>query len=151
MRALLACVLLQCHAALAGAATEAPIGSGTAPPPPTLALRLASALSDDAVLAAAGAVVWGWAKPGAAVAVAFSGAHTGRYSATAAASDGAWRVDLPTVVPSLAPSTVTISSVGEPTRSLRRVLFGQLILCGGQSNMQASAARAAHPPAPDDV
>ena len=121
---------------LAGAAT---VSSGS--PPPTK-LALPSVLADDAVLPAAGATLWGWAKPGSKIAVALAGAHAGSYPATADATHGSWEVALPAVAPSLALSTVTIST-GAEKLTLQRVLFGELILCGGQVRPLIEAASAA--------
>ena len=94
-------------------------------------LTLPSVLTNDAVLPAKGARIWGWAVPGARVVVGVAGAHSGNYSATAGATDGAWEVVLRAVMPSLAQSNVSISS-GTEQLALQRVLFGDLILCGGQ-------------------
>lgn len=107
---------------LAGAATATP---------PTARLTLPSVLTDDAVLPAAGGTIWGWATPGAQIIVALAGAHAGSYAATAGAPHGDWEVSLPAVAPSLALSNVTITS-GVETLTLQRVLFGELVLCGGQ-------------------
>ena len=101
-----------------------------APPAPTK-LALASVLTNDAVLPAAGASIWGWAVPGAKVEVAVSGAHSGSYAATASPTAGAWEVSLADVAPSLSQSNITVSS-GADTLTLENVLFGELILCGGQ-------------------
>jgi hypothetical protein len=106
-------------------------------PPPPSRLSLASVLSDHAVLPAAGAIIWGWAPPHSAVHVELSGAHSGSYTATAGAVDGTWEVDLPTLPAGLGLSNITVSS-GSAVLTMRSVLFGQLILCGGQSNMQFS-------------
>ncbi len=94
-------------------------------------LTLPSVLTNDAVLPAAGASIWGWAVPGEKVEVDVAGAHSGSYSATASATDGAWGVSLTAVTPSLAESNISIRS-GVDKLDLQRVLFGELILCGGQ-------------------
>eukprot|EP01043_Picozoa_sp_COSAG02_P057433 COSAG02_NODE_6972_length_3256_cov_1.597403_3_plen_132_part_00 len=94
-------------------------------------LTLPSVLTNDAVLPASGSSIWGWAVPGAKVEVGVAGAHSGSYSTTAGAPDGAWEISLPAVTPSLAQSNVSISS-GTEKLALRHVLFGDLILCGGQ-------------------
>ena len=94
-------------------------------------LALPSVLTSDAVLPAAGATIWGWAVPGAKVEVSVAGAHTGSYSATTNMTDGAWEVALPAVAPSLELSSITVSS-GTEKHVLQGVLFGELILCGGQ-------------------
>lgn len=98
---------------------------------PTPKLTLPSVLSSDAVLPAAGAIVWGRAPTGAKVRVDITGAHHGSYSVTAGASDGNWEVSLPDIKPSLVQSNISISS-GVEKLTLERVLFGELVLCGGQ-------------------
>ena len=106
--------------------------------PPAAGLRLPSVLASDMVLPATPRVarLWGSAAPGAAVDIAATGAHSGTYSANAGA-DGAWEVELRPQPPSLAPTNISLSS-GSITTTLHRVLFGDLIICGGQSNMQFS-------------
>eukprot|EP01045_Picozoa_sp_COSAG04_P009244 COSAG04_NODE_530_length_12999_cov_7.702946_18_plen_88_part_01 len=76
------------------------------------------------------APIWGWQTAGAKVSVSFHGAS---HSATAGA-DGLWKVELPAQPASLAPASIAISSGGEQT-TLDNVLFGDVILCSGQSNM----------------
>lgn len=94
-------------------------------------LTLPSLLTNDAVLPAATPTIWGWALPGAKVTLAVAGAYSGSYSATASDTDGAWEVALKAVTPSLAESNISIKS-GADELALQRVLFGELILCGGQ-------------------
>jgi sialate O-acetylesterase len=62
---------------------------------------------------------------------------------TTATSSGLWRIALPPQQTSTAPSTLTASSSadGAPV-SLSDILFGQVYLCSGQSNMQLSVQMA---------
>ena len=74
--------------------------------------------------------VFGTAKPGEAVTVAFAG-----QTATATAgADGAWRVDLP-ATPAGGPYDLTVKT---PTaaQTAHDVLAGDVWLCSGQSNME---------------
>ena len=73
-----------------------------------------------------------------------TGAHPGHFAGKAT-PDGKWTVGLPPVPPSLAttdieitassPSSSAAAEAGESV-SLLRVLFGDVVICGGQSNMQ---------------
>lgn len=103
------------------------------------------------------ASIWGWAAPGATVtlAVAVAVAVTDpdatpratplanpRSSATATATagpSGAWRASLPPQPASTAAVTVTATS-GGTTLTLTDVLFGDVYVCSGQSNMAFSVA-----------
>ena len=89
------------------------------------------------------APIWGWQTAGAKVSVSFRGET---HSATAGA-DGLWKVELPAQPASLAPQVIAISSGGEQT-SLDNVLFGDVILCSGQSNMCDIDARCPPPAIP---
>ena len=77
------------------------------------------------------APVWGWAAPGAKVAVTFGGASL---PAATADADGLWKVVLPPQPPSLAAHTIGVES-GSEKITLANVVFGEVILCSGQSNM----------------
>eukprot|EP00418_Pyrodinium_bahamense_P085379 CAMPEP_0179051066 /NCGR_PEP_ID=MMETSP0796-20121207/21055_1 /TAXON_ID=73915 /ORGANISM="Pyrodinium bahamense, Strain pbaha01" /LENGTH=532 /DNA_ID=CAMNT_0020747599 /DNA_START=60 /DNA_END=1658 /DNA_ORIENTATION=- len=96
---------------------------------------LSRTLGDHMILQRAplSAVVWGFAPPGTVVTATFRGLeHT-----CTAGSDAVWRVRLP---PTVAGGPYTIhflASTGE-TALLSDVLFGDVYLCGGQSNMQFS-------------
>eukprot|EP00037_Helgoeca_nana_P004339 m.44880 g.44880 ORF g.44880 m.44880 type:complete len:549 (+) comp15079_c0_seq2:30-1676(+) len=100
-------------------------------------------LSNDMILAAAPrqAMLWGTGSPGATVTATISGGRTGTFTTTTLA-DGTWLIALSPVQPTLTPSTVALTSsldgddVG--TVQLLRVLFGDILICGGQSNMQFS-------------
>lgn len=74
--------------------------------------------------------VFGTAKPGEPVTVAFAG----RTATATAGVDGAWRVDLP-ATPAGGPYDLTVKT---PTavQTVRDVLAGDVWLCSGQSNME---------------
>jgi sialate O-acetylesterase len=76
--------------------------------------------------------VFGTAKPGEAVTVAFAGKTA---SATADAK-GAWRLDLP-ATPAGGPYDLT-ASTASASQTVRDVLTGDVWLCSGQSNMELS-------------
>jgi sialate O-acetylesterase len=84
------------------------------------------------------APVWGWATPGAAVAVSFDGKT---HAASAAAQTGFWKVMLPSQPASLVGRDIAVSSSSssggsEESVLLSDVLFGEVLLCSGQSNME---------------
>lgn len=94
---------------------------------------LSATLGDHMVLQRAPqrALVWGHTSPGAKVTTMF---NTQSYIATAD-KNGTWRQLLPPTQASKKNYTLTFkSSVGE-TASLKDVLFGEVYICGGQSNM----------------
>lgn len=108
-------------------------------PPPPARLAVASALGSGMVLqrAPARAAVWGTAPPGARVSVAVGAAA----SATATAdADGRWSARLP-ALPAGAHGAVNVSSAYGSV-VLDDVLFGDVFLCSGQSNMVFSLAQA---------
>jgi sialate O-acetylesterase len=73
--------------------------------------------------------VWGWAKPGETVKVTLDGKTV---EGTADAT-GKWRVNVGPF-PAGGPHEVTIA--GSQTVTLKNVLFGDVWICSGQSNMQ---------------
>ena len=75
--------------------------------------------------------VWGWAKPGESVTIAFAG-QTKR--TIAAATDGAWKIELDPLAVSAQPADLTVA--GSETIAFHDVLVGEVWLCSGQSNMQ---------------
>ena len=76
--------------------------------------------------------LWGWAAPGTAVDAAFAGAT---HSAVADAT-GLWRVELPPTNASAVGATVAFNCSTGETFNISDVLFGDVHLCGGQSNSQ---------------
>jgi sialate O-acetylesterase len=84
--------------------------------------------------------IFGWASPGAAVVTvvvsrAADNSTVANISALPSSGSGAWRATLPRMVGGLASFTVTISS-GSQTVVLEDVLFGDVYMATGQSNMQ---------------
>lgn len=73
--------------------------------------------------------IWGWADPGASVAVTLDRASV---QATADAQ-GRWRVDLP-AMPAGGPFTLTVAD-GQSQKAFDDVMLGEVWLCSGQSNM----------------
>lgn len=82
--------------------------------------------------------VWGWAEPGARVAVEFAA-----FKADAiAGADGRWETQLPAQPASASGRELTIQTGGE-TRRLRDVRVGDVWLLAGQSNMGWSVTQSA--------
>jgi len=76
--------------------------------------------------------VWGFAAPGVTVTTQFSG---GVYGPAAADGNGTWRQVLPATAAG-GPYVLAFNSSDGGAASLVDVLFGDVHLCGGQSNMQ---------------
>jgi len=91
--------------------------------------------SDNAVLQrGSGATVWGWTRPGAEVAVSIDGKTTkGRADAS-----GKWTVRLPAHTAG-GPFVMTVS--GPETVTLKNVMYGDVWLASGQSNMEMGLAQ----------
>ena len=114
---------------LAAAASGA--GVAEAAPP---AFRVSATLGASAVLQRdVSASVWGFGAPGLAVAATLDGAPAGRATVGA---DGVWRVALPAQPASAAPRVLAFAQADGATAALDDVLFGDVYLCGGQSNAQ---------------
>lgn len=73
--------------------------------------------------------VWGWASKGEEITVSVAGQSV----KTKAGKDGAWKLRLPSH-PAGGPFEMTVK--GKNTLVLKDLLFGDVWLCGGQSNMQ---------------
>jgi hypothetical protein len=103
------------------------------------AFRLASTFGDGMVLAAAPkqAMVWGFCEPGATVTVALDGAAAAATVGPDHATGNAttWRALLPATAAGFTNHTVTATD-GKQTLSLAAVLFGEVWVCSGQSNME---------------
>lgn len=90
--------------------------------------------------------LWGWtARPNTTVTVAM---RASRITARSDAVTGRWEVLLPPQPAISRPTSISITSVdssGAPAQSavLENVLFGDVFLCGGQSNMQVRPWRPA--------
>ena len=109
--------------------------------PGAASFSLASVIGDDMVLPAAPALarVWGaGCMAGANVSVSLAG-HNGTWRASPAPS-GAWKVELGALTASVVPRNLTVTCGTSPAQVVvaARVLVGDIILCGGQSNMQFS-------------
>jgi sialate O-acetylesterase len=103
------------------------------------ALVVPSIFNDGMVLQRDRAIpVWGWAEPGARVAVEFAAFKA---DATAGA-DGRWETQLP-AQPASASGRDLIIQAGNETRRLRYVLIGDVWLLAGQSNMGWSVNQSA--------
>lgn len=80
--------------------------------------------------------VWGWAPPGASVAVTFGGTT----QRAVAGADGAWTVRFP-ALPAGGPHTLTVEGAGA-RMEIPDVLVGDVWVASGQSNMEWPLARA---------
>ena len=152
MRGAVLCACVAAAAALSSTATKpAAAGNEAKPPPldgekyassaprPASVFRLAGVFGDGMVLAAAPkrAMVWGFCEPGAKIAVVLDAgpavaATVGPDHATG--SSTTWRALLPATPASFANHTVTATMDGL-TLTLSAVLFGEVWICSGQSNM----------------
>ncbi|MDR2496051.1 MAG: family 43 glycosylhydrolase [Tannerellaceae bacterium] len=95
-------------------------------------VRLPKLVADGMVLQRDQAVkLWGWIMPGKEVVVDF---NKKKYLATGSA-EGEWSIELP---PQKAggPHTISINN-----RELKNILFGDVWLCAGQSNMETPLSR----------
>ena len=108
-------------------------------------LYLPRVLSSHAVLARAPArpLIWGWAKPGSTVAVTMSGGKTstmGWSGAAHVAVNGTWEVRLP-ATSATSGVTIVVSSISTKI-VLSDIAFGDVFVCGGQSNMAYAVIQA---------
>ncbi|WP_233169267.1 sialate O-acetylesterase [Hymenobacter sp. BT523] len=98
-------------------------------------VRLPRLVSDGMVLQRdADVAVWGWAKPGEAVSVAFLGKT---YKATTG-PDGRWRVQLPRLKAG-GPFEMNIKASNQV--AVKDIMVGDVWLCSGQSNMETPMSR----------
>ncbi|MFA6287620.1 MAG: sialate O-acetylesterase [Opitutaceae bacterium] len=113
---------------------------------PLSALELPEVFSDHLVLQRGKSVaVWGTAKPGEKVSVAFAGRETvGRTE-----PDGRWLVWLDPLAANASGADLTVSGSSGARRVLRDVVVGEVWLAGGQSNMQASFFNLQHDNSPE--
>ena len=97
------------------------------------AFNLSNTLGDGMVLQRTqAATVWGFGDPGVTVTTTFLGATL----QTTVGGDGVWRQALPPQKATATPTTLSFAGSDGGTAELRDVLFGDVYLCGGQSNMQ---------------
>jgi hypothetical protein len=85
------------------------------------------------------AVIWGFGTPGVTVSAALDG---NAQPAVTVDSSGVWRVSLPKQAASLQSHTIALKSSDGGSADLTDILFGDVILCGGQSNMRECCAAA---------
>ena len=83
--------------------------------------------------------VWGWADANESVTVSIG---SSKETALPNAS-GRWQVELPPMVASKLPTTITVK--GSNTIEIKDVLVGEVWLCSGQSNMEWTVAASANP------
>jgi sialate O-acetylesterase len=81
--------------------------------------------------------IWGDADPGAEVVIAIAGAEV---RTRAGAQDGKWEAMLP-AQPAGGPHELKVRSSTGATRTVTDVLFGDVWLCSGQSNMEMPVRR----------
>ena len=97
------------------------------------AFNLSNTLGDGMVLQRTqAATVWGFGDPGVTVTTTFLGSTL----QTTVGQDGVWRQALPPQKATATPTTLSFAGSDGGTAQLRDVLFGDVYLCGGQSNMQ---------------
>ena len=78
--------------------------------------------------------VWGWAKPKAKVTVACDWV-AGKPIKVKADKEGFWMTQVQTLAPGYKAHSMTIKS-GKEVKELTNILFGEVWLCAGQSNME---------------
>lgn len=93
---------------------------------------------DGAVLQRDMAVpVWGWAKPGTKVTIAFAG----QSKAATAGDDGKWQARLDALATNAKPAEMKVTlSTGESV-TIKDILVGEVWIASGQSNMQWLASK----------
>jgi len=86
-------------------------------------------------------ILWGYSQPGATITTSLHNNGETEEQArlevtnTAQGDDGLWRQTLPPQPASLKASAITIKSTTGEKHTLENVLFGDVYICGGQSNM----------------
>ena len=102
-------------------------------------LRLSATLGDHMVLArdavAPPAMLWGFAAAGVAVTVTMD--KTVQLPTVTTGADGIFRIALPPT-PAGGPHAFTLNASDGYLATLSDVLFGEVVLCSGQSNMQST-------------
>ncbi|MBQ6869383.1 MAG: hypothetical protein IJO17_02845 [Alistipes sp.] len=98
-------------------------------------LEIPSAIGDNMVLQQNSTVnIWGYAKPKSKVSVACDWI-AGKPTTVKADAEGVWIVPVAVPAASFDPHTITIKS-GKQVVTLKNILFGEVWLCAGQSNME---------------
>ena len=77
-------------------------------------------------------MVWGFAREGTVVTTTFGSQNF----ISKADKKSVWRTKLPPTPASLVPHTISFAASTGETASLSDVLFGDVYVCGGQSNMR---------------
>ena len=111
-----------------GAAARAPRHDGGG-----ATFRFATIHGDGMVLQSSGATVWG-VGGGADVSVTVDGGVAVKATRSTWLNEDTWLARLPAQKPGFAPHTVKASS-GTESAELRQILFGDVFVCAGQSNM----------------
>lgn len=102
-------------------------------------ITLTNTLGDHAVLQRdVNAVVWGFGDPGVSVITS----AFGQKFTTTVGSDGVWRQSLPPQPATPAPQTLLFNASEGSSASLSDILFGDVYMAMGQSNMQFTVASA---------
>ncbi len=101
-------------------------------------LKLPALFDDGMVLQADDTVtIWGWSDPNTEVTIQTSWGET---SVTKSDYSTLWKARLHTPKASFDPQSISITTKRKASRTINDVLLGQVWLCGGQSNMNWSAA-----------
>ena len=134
--------MLLCLLALPSHTADAPpsaYGEPASSAPPTTSF-LSRTLGSGMVLQRAPqrAVVWGHVAAGTTVSTTMTGGGAHQLLTTVAGGDGIWRQALPAVPASPTPHKLAFKASTGETAAIENVLFGDVYLCGGQSNMQFS-------------
>ena len=116
------------------------------------AVRFANALGSSMVLqqAPAQAQLWGTGPPGEALAVTLlnSNGNTLESAKTTIGADGSWLVKLAPrpahLVVSPASTYTARATAGKSSAAIEDIVFGDVFVCGGQSNMQFSVGNASN-------
>eukprot|EP01052_Picozoa_sp_SAG31_P000329 SAG31_NODE_10_length_40133_cov_27.863041_15_plen_644_part_00 len=103
---------------------------------PGFGFNLSNTLGNGMVLqrAPSAAVVWGFASPGLSVTTTFHGKAL--LPPVQVGEDGIWRQVLPPTKANKTPTTIIFVASDGSVLSLKRVMFGDVFICSGQSNMQ---------------
>lgn len=99
-------------------------------------LKLPSVVGSNMVLQHSTTVnIWGWAKPRATVKVHPSWLNVKKPLKVKANEEGFWILPVQTLAAGYTPYTITIKA-GKEIKELKNIVFGEVWLCAGQSNME---------------
>ena len=99
-------------------------------------LTLPSVVGSNMVLQHSTTVnIWGWAKPKATVKIQASWLNSKKPVKVKADAEGFWIYPVQTLAASYDAHTITIKA-GKEVKELTNILFGEVWLCSGQSNME---------------